>query len=172
MHTSNDDFNIPTELLTLAFFAVTGFFIHRNRDVFNGLVKYSTNELSTPEAGGAFGDSQLSSDCSKLISDHLIWVKKLLSLQSLPFLPDDVYEEYSLAKIKNVESWKAILAIFPELFLRDKVHMFVEFYEEIDVLFLTFVEWMENVSFISASEAERISYLQEFPFDAKIGAER
>jgi len=172
MHTSNDDFNIPTELLTLAFFAVTGFFIHRNRDVFNGLVKYPTNELSTPEAGGAFGDFQLSSVCSKLIFDHLISVKKMLSLRSLPFLPDEVFEEYSLAKIKNAESWKAILAIFPELFLRDKASMSLRFYAEIDVIFLTFVEWMENVSFISASEAERISYLQEFPFDVKIGAER
>lgn len=172
MHTANNDFNIPTELLALAFFAVTGFFIHRSKDVFTGLVKYSTTESSTSEAAGAFCDSQSSADCSELISDHLICVKKLLSLQSLPFLPDDVYEEYSLAKIKNSESWKSILVIFPELFLRDKVSMSPSFYEEIDVLFLTFVEWMENVSFISASEAARMSYLQEFPFDAKTGAKR
>jgi hypothetical protein len=171
MQTSNDDLGIPQTLLTLAFFAVTEFFIHRNRDVFLGLVNYSTDENSNPHVSADFSNSQIRSDRSELIFDHLTVIKKILSIQSLPFLPDEVHEEFSLAKIQNKESWKEILAIFPDLFLKHEASMNSRFYEEIDCLFVTFVEWMEDVDFLSASEAARSSYLQEFPFDAKIGAE-
>ena len=170
MQTSNDDFCLPQTVLTLAFFAVTEFFIHRNKDVFHALVKYSKHERTTLKLGAVLSDSQISADFSKLIFDHLICVKKILSIQSLPFLPDEVHEDFSLAKIENKESWRNILLIFPELFLKYDASMSSRFYEEIDILFVTFVEWMEDVNFISASEAARMSYLQEFPFDVEIGA--
>ena len=172
MQTSNDDFCLPQTVLTLAFFAVTEFFMHRNKDVFHALVKYPNHEHTTLKLGAVWSDSRISADFSKLIFDHLICVKKMLSIQSLPFLPDEVHEDFSLAKLENIESWRKILVIFPDLFLKYDAFMSSRLYEEIDILFVTFVEWMQDIEFISASEAARMSYLQEFPFDAKIGAER
>lgn len=103
-----------------------------------------------------------------LVRQHVRLAIRLHPLQAAPFLTDDTALELSQLRFDLACSWDNILlqnvaavnwSGLSQASSRDRI----------DSIFITFLEWMADVRFMAATDAERMDYLSEFSFSCESG---
>lgn len=100
----------------------------------------------------------------ELVRRHILLVHQFVSIESLPFLTEEMKEQLIHLKSELFESWQNLLTSHPEMTKFNPREKLSD-YEKANSLMLTFLEWMTDIDFLVASEAEKKLYLSEFPFN-------
>lgn len=120
------------------------------------------NAMRSSAHGSELGLKDIS---SSLLRDHVRLAIQFYPLQAAPFLTDETAQELLDLHHALIRSWDEILMQRSHMskwsYLRHGTEL-----NQIDSAFITFLEWMSDVRFMSATDDERKDYLSEFSFNS------